>query len=118
MKTDESRFTTELQIISLSIGQATSHGDYFYGRWQSGRHLFDVIHSNRGTLRIDMSGRVNTWPVMDIRIGKRKYKSACHDGNSLHAEVPIKPGQEITVQWGLTQGEFPEFYSYRFAIDP
>jgi len=118
MKTEESGFSLEPQTVILSAGQAISHSGYFNRRWQSGKHLFYVIHSHRGTLRIDMSGRVNTWPVMDIRIGKRKYKSACHNGNSLHAQVPIVPGHEITVQWGLTQGKFPEFYSYRFAIDP
>ena len=107
----------EIQTVLLSAGQATSHGDHFNGRWQSGKHLFDVIHSDCGTLRIDMSGRVNTRPVMDIRIGKHKYKFPCHDGNSVHAEVPIKPDQEVSVRWGLTQGDFPEFYSYRFALD-
>lgn len=108
----------ELQIVSLNAGQAISHSNHFNERWPSGKHIFDVTHDDRGILRIDISGRVNTWPVMNIRAGKRKYDFACCDGNSLHAEVPIKPGQEVNVQWGLTQGEFSEFYSYRFALDP
>ena len=108
----------EIQIVPLSVGQATSHSDYSNMRWPPGKHHFDITHSDGGTLRIDMSGRVNTWPAMDIEVDEEdKYKFTSHDGNSLHAEVRIKPGQKVSVLWGLTQGDFPEFYSYRFALD-
>lgn len=105
------------QVI-LGTGEAISHSAYFEGKWPACKHTYTVKPSGNGILRIDMSGRVETWPVMQIKVENRKYIFTSEDGNSLRAEVPIKAGKKAKVKWGLTRGEFPEFYSYRFVIDP
>ena len=103
--------------IKLDVGQATSSSGYLDGPLPF-KHIYVVHSGGAGKLRIDMSGTVNTLPIMEVKIGKHKYRYTSQDGNSLHAKIPIKAGQKATVQWGLTQGSFPAFYSYRFVIDP
>ncbi len=104
--------------VILGTGEAESHSGYFEKPWPACKHTYTVKPNGDGTLRIDMSGRVETWPVMEIKMENRKYSFTSEDGNSLHAQVPIKAGKKAKVKWGLTRGEFPEFYSYRFVIDP
>lgn len=105
------------QVI-LGTEEAVSHRDYFEREWPACKHTYTVKANGDGILRIDMSGRTETWPVMRVKIGNRKYNFTSEDGNSLHTQIPIKADQEAIVKWGVTQGEFPEFYSYRFVIDP
>ncbi len=107
----------EFQVI-LGTGEAISHSDYFEREWPACKHIYTVNTNGAGTLRIDMSGRVETWPRMRVKIGNRQYSFTSEDGNSLHAQIPVKSAQEAIVKWGVTQGEFPEFYSYRFVLDP
>ena len=103
--------------ISLDVGQATSSSGYL-DKPLPFKHIYVVRSGGAGKLRIDMSGTVNTWPIMEVKVGKHKYRYTSQDGNSLHAVIPIKARQKATVQWGVTQGSFPAFYSYRFVIDP
>jgi hypothetical protein len=104
--------------VILGTGEAISQGRYFEREWPACKHIYTVNTNGGGTLRIDMSGRTETWPVMRVKIGNRKYNFTSKDGNSLHAQIPVKADQEVIVKWGVTQGEFPEFYSYRFVLDP
>ena len=104
--------------VILGTGEGISHSNYFEREWPACKHTYTVKPNADGILRIDMSGRGETWPVMRVKIGNRKYNFTSEDGNSLHAQIPIKAGQEAIVKWGVTQGEFPEFYSYRLVIDP
>ena len=103
--------------IKLDVGEATSSNGYLDEPLPF-KHIYVVRSGGTGTLRIDMSGTVNTWPIMEVKVGKHKYRYTSQDGNSLHAEIPIKAGRKATVEWGLTQGKFPALYSYRFVIDP
>ena len=108
----------ETSEVILGTGEAVSHSGYFEKGWPACKHTYTVKPNGDGILRIDMSGRVETWPVMEVKIENRKYDFTSEDGNSLHAQIPIKAGKKAKVKWGLTRGEFPEFYSYRFVIDP
>ena len=104
--------------IKLDVGQAKSHSAYFDDKWPSGMHIYSISPGGNGKLRIDMSGVINTWPVMVVKIGKHEYKYTSQDGNSIHAKIPIGGKKKATVKWGLNQGTFPAFYSYRFVLDP
>ena len=103
--------------IKLDVKQAKSHSAYFDEKWPSGMHVYSINPGGDGKLRIDMSGVSNTWPVMEIEIGKREYRYTSQDGNSIHAVIPIEGNEKAIVKWGLTQGNFPAFYSYRFVLD-